>query len=440
MIKDNAAGKRMYDFASRIFPYNRSITGEGVRQTLDAVADYIAPSGIKLNITSVPSGTKAFDWTVPKEWKIREAYIEDENGNHIIDMKDNNLHVMGYSVSVDKYVSLEELKEHIYVEESQPDLIPYVTSYYKERFGFCMTKNMLDSLEPGQYHMYIDSELFDGVLNYAEAVIPGDTDEEIFFSTYVCHPSMADNECSGPALAADLINTIASLEHRKYTYRFLFAPETIGSITYLSQDDHVSYLQKHMLAGFVLSCVGDDLDYSMIHTRYADTIADRVMQNVLSRRPKHTIYGFNKRGSDERQYNSPGVDLPVVCFCRSKFGEFPEYHTSADDLNFVSPEGFKGAYDVIMEVVEILERNAYYRMKVLCEPQLGKRGLYTEISRKGIYDSILVQRDVISYCDGRNDLLDLSERIGVPVSEIIAIIDRLIDNDLLEEVDHVPEA
>ncbi len=440
MIKDNEAGIRMYDLASRIFPYNRSITGEGVRQTLDTVADYIAPSGVKLNIASVPSGTQAFDWTVPKEWAIREAYIEDEKGNRIIDMKDNNLHVLGYSVPVDKWVDLEELKEHVYVEENQPDLIPYVTSYYKERFGFCMTKNMLDSLKPGRYHMYIDSELFDGVLNYAEAVIPGDTDEEIMFSTYVCHPSMADNECSGPALAAELINTLASLEHRKYTYRFLFAPETIGSITYLSRDNHVPYLQKHMLAGFVLSCVGDDLDYSMIHTRYSDTIADRVMLNVLSRRPKHTIYGFNKRGSDERQYNSPGVDLPVVCFCRSKFGEFPEYHTSADDMSFVSPEGFQGAYDVIMEVVEILERNAYYRMKVLCEPQLGKRGLYTEISRKGIYDQILIQRDVISYCDGRNDLLDLSDRIGVPVSEIIEIIDRLIDNDLLEEVDNVKKA
>ncbi len=440
MIKDNEAGLRMYDLAARLFPYNRSITGEGVRQTLNVIADYIAPSGVKLNIVSVPSGTQAFDWTVPKEWAIREAYIEDENGEHIIDMKDNNLHVLGYSVPVDKWVDLEELKEHVYVEETQPDLIPYVTSYYKERFGFCMTKNMLDSLKPGQYHMYIDSELFDGALNYAEAVIRGDTDEEIFFSTYVCHPSMADNECSGPALSAELINTLASLDHRKYTYRFLFAPETIGSITYLSREDHVSYLQKHMKAGFVLSCVGDDLDYSMIHTRYADTIADRVMLNVLSNRPKHTIYGFNKRGSDERQYNSPGVDLPVVCFCRSKFGEFPEYHTSADNMDFVSPEGFEGAYDVIMEVVEILERNAYYRIKVLCEPQLGKRGLYTEISRKGIYDSIMVQRDVISYCDGRNDLLDLSERIGVPVSEITPIIDRLIDNDLLEEVDHVQKA
>ncbi|MBP5310991.1 MAG: DUF4910 domain-containing protein [Lachnospiraceae bacterium] len=427
------AGRRMYRFAEKIFPYTRSITGEGVRQTLSDIEEYIASSGTKLKISDIPSGTQVFDWTVPKEWKIREAYIEDENGDHIIDMKESNLHVLGYSTPVDEWVDLDELKRHIYVEENQPDVIPYVTSYYKERFGFCMSKNKLDSLKDGRYHMYIDSELFDGVLNYAEAIIPGDSDEEIMFSTYFCHPSMADNECSGPALAAELINTIASMGHRRYTYRFVFVPETIGSITYLSQNDHVAYLQKHLKAGFVLSCVGDDNDYSMIHSRYADTYADRVLLNVLSYKEKHTFYGFNKRGSDERQYNAPGVDLPVVCFCRSKFGEFAEYHTSADNMDFVSKEGFQGAYDAMMEAVNILEKNARYRMKVLCEPQLGKRGLYSDISRKGIYDTILVQRDVISYCDGKNDLLDLSERIGVPVSDIIDIIERLKENDLLEE-------
>lgn len=427
------AGRRMYRFAEKIFPYTRSITGEGVRQTLSDIEEYIASSGTKLKISDIPSGTQVFDWTVPKEWKIREAYIEDENGDHIIDMKESNLHVLGYSTPVDEWVDLDELKRHIYVEENQPDVIPYVTSYYKERFGFCMSKNKLDSLKDGRYHRYIDSELFDGVLNYAEAIIPGDSDEEIMFSTYFCHPSMADNECSGPALAAELINTIASMDHRRYTYRFVFVPETIGSITYLSQNDHVAYLQKHLKAGFVLSCVGDDNDYSMIHSRYADTYADRVLLNVLRYKEKHTIYGFDKRGSDERQYNAPGVDLPVVCFCRSKFGEFAEYHTSADNMDFVSKEGFQGAYDAMMEAVNILEKNARYRMKVLCEPQLGKRGLYSDISRKGIYDTILVQRDVISYCDGKNDLLDLSERIGVPVSDIIDIIDRLKANDLLEE-------
>ncbi len=428
------AGRRMYRFAEKIFPYTRSITGEGVRQTLKDLADYIRPAGAELKVSGIPSGTKVFDWTVPKEWKIKDAYIENESGEHIIDMKENNLHVLGYSVPVDEWVDLDGLKEHIYVEDGQPDVIPYVTSYYKERFGFCMSKKMRDSLPEGRYHMYIDSELFDGVLNYAEAVIPGETDDEILFSTYFCHPSMADNECSGPALAAELISTLAEAPRLKYTYRFVFVPETIGSITYLSQDDHVPYLKEHVKAGFVLSCVGDDLDYSMVESRYGDSYADRVLKNVLKYKEKHTIYGFHERGSDERQYNAPGVDLPVVVFCRSKFGEFPEYHTSADNMTFVSPEGFQGAYESMIEAIEILEKNAYYRVKVLCEPQLGKRGLYSDISRKGTYDGIMVQRDVISYADGRNDLLDLSERIGVPVSEIVDIVDRLVDNDLLEKV------
>ncbi|MBR5116916.1 MAG: DUF4910 domain-containing protein, partial [Lachnospiraceae bacterium] len=339
MSQTNEAGKRMVDLARKIFPYHRSITGEGVRQTLRDIADYIAPTGTELMISEVPSGTQVFDWTVPREWAIREAYIEDENGNRIIDIRNSNLHVLGYSVPVDRWVDLEELRQYVYVEENQPDLIPYVTSYYRERYGFCMSRNQRDSLKPGRYHMVIDSELFDGVLNYAEAVLPGETADEILFSTYVCHPSMADNECSGPALAAELIRMLAAMPERKYTYRFVFVPETIGSITYLSREDHVPYLKEHLKAGFVLSCVGDDRGYAMIHSRYADTLADRVLLNVLRHREKFTEYGFKDRGSDERQYNAPGVDLPVVCFCRSKFGEFLEYHTSADNMSFVSPEG-----------------------------------------------------------------------------------------------------
>lgn len=427
-------GRRMYDFACKIFPYNRSITGEGVRQTLADIAEYIALSGIKLDVREVASGSQVFDWTVPKEWKINEAYIENESGERIIDMKKCNLHVLGYSVPVDKWVDLAELKEHVYVEDSQPEVIPYVTSYYKERYGFCMSKVQLDALPEGKYHMVIDSELFDGVLNYAEAIIPGETDEEIMFSTYFCHPSMANNECSGLALSAELINTVASMEKRKYTYRFVFVPETIGSITYLSQDNHVPYLKEHVKAGFVLSCVGDNNDYSIVESRYGNTIADRVLKNVIKYKEHYTVYDFHERGSDERQYNAPGVDLPVVCFCRSKFGEFPEYHTSADNMTYVSQEGFQGAFDAMMEVIEIFEKNGYYKVTVLCEPQLGKRGLYSDISRKGTYDGIMVQRDVLSYSDGSNDLLDLSERIGVPVSEIVDIVDRLVENDLMVEV------
>lgn len=427
-------GQEMYDFVCKIFPYCRSLTGEGVRQTLNDLREFITQGGgPELQIFEVPSGTKAFDWTVPREWKIREAYIEDEAGNHVIDMKDNNLHVLGYSTPVDKWVSLDELKEHIYTQPDQPDCIPYVTSYYKERFGFCMSENMKNSLPEGKYHMYIDSELFDGVLNYAEIVIPGETDEEVFFSTYFCHPSMANNECSGPALSGELVKYVMSLPQRRYTYRFVYVPETIGSITYLSQGEHLSKLQKNMVAGFNLSCVGDNRDYSIVESRHANTLADRVLKNVLYYHTdnKYSNYSFLKRGSDERQYNAPGVDLPVVGFCRSKFGEYPEYHTSADDLSLVSPEGLQGAYDVMKQVIDALELNNKYKMKVLCEPQLGKRGLYPTISQKGSYDEIEAMTNFIAYADGKNDLLDISNTINVSVRELMKIIGKLQSAELI---------
>lgn len=435
MLLEETKGQEMYDFVCKIFPYCRSLTGEGVRQTLDDLREFITQGGgPELQVFEVPSGTKAFDWTVPREWKIREAYIEDEAGNHIIDMKNNNLHVLGYSIPVDKWVSLDELKEHVYTQPDQPDCIPYVTSYYKERFGFCMSENMKNSLPEGNYHMYIDSELFDGVLNYAEIVIPGETDEEVFFSTYFCHPSMANNECSGPALSGELVKYVMSLSQRRYTYRFIYVPETIGSIIYLSQGDRLSSLQKSMVAGFNLSCVGDNRDYSIVESRHADTLADRVLKNVLHYHTnnKYSTYSFLKRGSDERQYNAPGVDLPVVGFCRSKFGEYPEYHTSADDLSLVSPEGLQGAYDVMTQVIDALEMNQSYQVQVLCEPQLGKRGLYPTTSQKGSYDKVIAIRDFIAYADGKTDLIDISDKILVPIGELIKVVKKLKVNNVIK--------
>ena len=273
-------GKKMYDLAGILFPICRSITGQGVKDTLSILADYIGEQdGRGMEIRNVSSGTKVFDWTIPKEWVIREAFIEDEKGNHVIDFKDHNLHVMGYSTPVDRWVGLDELKNYIYTQPEQPEVIPYVTSYYKERFGFCMSEEQKSMLTPGRYHMYIDSELIDGDLTYGEIVIPGEEKDEIFFSTYICHPSMANNECSGPALSAELIRYVRNMKKRRYTYRFIFIPETIGSITYLSQN--MKYMKKHMIAGFNLSCVGDDRGFSMIESRYGDTLADRVLNNVL---------------------------------------------------------------------------------------------------------------------------------------------------------------
>lgn len=432
MRSNTEAGQRMYALAAKLFPICRSITGEGVRQTLEILSGVLAEDGIELAAREVPSGTRVFDWTVPREWVIREAYIEDASGKRVIDMAENNLHVMGYSAPVDRWVDLAELKEHIYTQPDQPDVIPYVTSYYKERYGFCMSETQKNTLPEGRYHMYIDSELIDGSLTYGEVVLPGESGQEIFFSTYICHPSMANNECSGPALLTELIRFLCALGHRRYTYRCIFIPETIGSITYLSKN--LSYLKKYVIAGFNLSCVGDDRCYSMVSSRYGGTLADRVMENILRFRGPYRKYSFLQRGSDERQYNAPGVDLPVISFCRSKFGEYPEYHTSADDMSLVSPEGFQGSYEVMTQAIRAIENNVNFKVNVLCEPQLGKRGLYPTTSQKGSYDAVRALTNFIAYADGKNDLLAISDLIDCPVWQLIEIVEKLRENQLLEVV------
>ena len=382
-------------------------------------------------VREVPSGTQVFDWSVPKEWNIRDAWIKDSKGNKILDFKDNNLHVVGYSLPVNKKVNLEELKTIIYTQPEQPDAIPYVTSYYKERYGFCMTQNQKNNLKEDNYHIFIDSELKDGSLTYGEIIIPGDSNKEVFLSTYVCHPSMANNELSGPAVAIYLAKWLKSLPIRRYTYRIIFIPETIGSITYLSQN--LEHLKKRVIAGFNISCVGDNRTFSYVASRYGNTLADKVAKNVLRfYYPEYKKYSFLKRGSDERQYNAPGVDLPVCAICRSKYGEYPEYHTSKDNLDFISPEGLAGSFDVYKQCIIALENNYKYRVKVLCEPQLGKRGLYPTISQKGSSKVVKTMTDFIAYADGNNDLIDIGNIIGVPVEELVPIIKNLIDNDLIE--------
>lgn len=429
-MENKNAGIEMYKLAEELFPICRSLTGAGVRETL-AILQRELPG---MTIHEVPSGSQVFDWTIPKEWVVRQAYIENEAGERVIDYKNLNLHVVGYSTPVDEWVELEELKKHIYVQSGQPDAVPYVTSYYTPRYGFCMSENQRDALTPGQYHMVIDSELFDGHLTYGELIIPGETEKEILVSTYVCHPSMANNELSGPVLAVALAKALAQQENRKYTYRFIWIPETIGSITYLSA--HLDEMKKNTIAGFVLSCVGDDRTYSYVPTRDGDTLSDRVAKNVLSfHYPEYKRYTYLNRGSDERQYNAPGVDLPVCVVCRSKYGEYPEYHTSLDDMSMISPEGLQGAYDVYMDMFETIEYNSYYRIKCLCEPQLGKRGLYPTVSQKGSYNAVKSMVDFIAYADGKRDLIDISNTIHVPVSELSGVIDKLLAADLLERKD-----
>ena len=416
----------MLQLAEKLFPICRSITGDGVRQTLKILKNEYD----SLRIYEVPSGTRVFDWTVPKEWNIRGAYIEDSLGRRIIDFNDNNLHVLGYSVPMDCTMSLEELKKIIYTQPGQPDVIPYVTSYYQERSGFCMSENQKNALREDTYHCVIDSDLTNGSLTYGEIMIEGETAEEVLLSNYICHPSMANNEVSGPVVTIELAKWIAALKQRRYTYRILFIPETIGAITYLSRN--LDSMKANTAAGFLLSCVGDDRTYSMVETKYGDTLTDRLLKNILQYHfPDYKLYNYLQRGSDERQYNAPGVDLPVCAVCRSKYGEYPEYHTSADDLSLISEEGLQGTFDLMKKCIQALEYNHCYQVNCLCEPQLGKRGLYPTISQKGIYDDVASILDFIAYADGHNDLIDISNRIRVPIEVLIPIIEQLMEKGLI---------
>ncbi len=426
IYKVSEIGNNMYKLAERLFPICRSITGDGFRQSLHILCEQHP----EIQVFEVPSGTQVFDWTIPNEWNIRGGWIKNLQGETIIDFQDCNLHVLGYSLPIHAKVSREELLEHVYTQPDEPVWIPYVTSYYQERWGFCMSQRQKEQLTDAEYEVCIDSTLAPGHLTYGELILPGDTDDEILFSTYLCHPSMANNELSGPCLQTALISYVKSLPVRRYTYRFVFVPETIGAITYLSRN--LQTLQQHVKAGFVLSCVGDERTYSMVGTKYEDTLADKVLRNVLHfHYPDYRHYPFLKRASDERQYGSAGVDLPVCAFCRSKYHEYPEYHTSADDMSFISPEGLEGSYEVMTKVIQALEHNRYYRMTCPCEPQLGKRGLYPTISQKGIYDAFRAIQNFTAFADGRNDLIDISNILQIPVDQLVHIKDQLLQEQLL---------
>lgn len=424
-------GQDMMKLAARIFPICRSITGNGVRETLKILQEYCK----ELKIYEVPSGTQVFDWIVPDEWNIMEGYIESEAGERVIDFARNNLHVVGYSRPMDEWMELDELKKYIHTLPEQPDLIPYVTSYYRPCSGFCMSKRMLDGLPQGRYHTVIKSSLNPkGSLTYAEIMIPGtiEPDKEIFFSSYVCHPSMANNECSGPCVLIALADYIQRMQNRRYSYRLILIPETIGAITYLSRN--LNQMKQKIIAGFNLTCVGDDMQYTIVHSRYADTLADKVLLNVLQYRGKgYKECSFLERGSDERQYCFPGVDIPLCTFSRTKFYDYPEYHTSGDNLDLISAEGMQGAFEVMVECIRILEYNDYYHVDCLCEPQLGRRGLYPTVSKKGIYDEVRKLQDFILYADGRNDLIDISNIIKYPAIGLIEMVKTLTENQLLKK-------
>lgn len=419
-------GVEMHGWATDLFPICRSITGNGVRQTLAYLSKVIP----ELTVHEVPSGTRAFDWTVPDEWNVRAAYIEDESGRRVVDFARNNLHLMGYSEPVDRWLTLEELQPHLRSLPDQPSAIPYHTSYYERRWAFCLTQRERDKLSPGRYHAVVDATLEPGSLTYGELILPGREEKEILLSTYVCHPSMANNELSGPVVTTALARWIAGKKDRRFSYRILFIPETIGSIVYLST--HLQEMKRNTIAGFVVSCAGDDRAYSLLRSRAGNTLADRVAQVVMKHHaPDYVEYSYLARGSDERQYCSPGVDLPVVSIMRTRYESYPEYHTSLDDLTLVTPSGLEGGYEAIRKCIELLEHNYTYAATTPCEPQLGKRGLYPTESSRGSADPVRPMLNVLAYSDGTRDVVDVAQYIGLDPAEAVSISEQLNAQGLL---------
>jgi aminopeptidase-like protein len=418
-------GEQIFALAAEIFPICRSITGDGVRSTLRHLDRHIP-----LEVYEVPTGTRVFDWSIPPEWSIRDAYIKNEAGERIVDFQKCNLHVLNYSRPVHAKLPLDELKKHLFTLPDQPDLIPYRTSYYAEQWGFCMAHDQLTKLPEGLYEVLIDASLEDGSLTYGEYLHRGETDEEVLFSAHICHPSLANDNCSGLALLTHLAARLAPLRTR-HSYRFVFAPGTIGAITWLARNEH---RVGHVRHGLVVSCVGDAGGPTYKKSRRGDAFIDRAMTHVLRHAaPSPTILDFFPYGYDERQYCSPGFNLPVGLFQRSQFGTFLGYHTSADDLNLIRPEHLESSYRMIASLLEIVEHDWWPRSTIpKCEAQLGRRGLYEAIGGdpEGAAKSMAFLW-ILNLADGEHSLLDIAERAKLPFGTIADAAGLLKEKELL---------
>lgn len=421
-------GELIYALAGELFPICRSITGNGVRETLRRIGRHIV-----LDVHEVPSGTQAFDWTVPREWNIKDAYIRDGRGNKIVDFANSNLHVMSYSTPVRARLPLAELKKHLHSLPDQPDRIPYRTSYYAENWGFCITHRQLDSLADETYEVVIDATLEDGSLTYAEHFHQGESEEEVLLSAHVCHPSLANDNCSGLALLTLLARELGKVRTRM-SYRFLFAPGTIGAITWLARNEARASRIKH---GLVVSCVGDAGGPFYKKSRRGEAPIDAIMSHVLKHSgPQASVLEFSPYGYDERQFCSPGFNLPVGLFQRSRWGTFPEYHTSGDNLDFISPQCLQQSYEMLAGALDVMENNVFLNNTVSkCEPQLGKRGLYTAIGgRPEAARDNMTMLWLLNLSDGSHSVLDIAERIGQPFSEVRTIAALLEQHGLLVPV------
>jgi aminopeptidase-like protein len=425
--KSEDLGKEIYNFMVELYPICRSITGEGVRETLRAIR-----KRIPLEMHEVPSGTKVFDWTVPQEWNVSDAYIMNQEGKRVVDFKAHNLHLMSYSSPIRKKMSLAELRPHLFTLPDYPEWIPYRTSYYKENWGFCLRHADLERLPDDEYDVVIDSSLQSGSLTYGEFYVPGEISDEILVSCHVCHPSMCNDNLSGITVAVKLAETIA-MRQRRYSYRFLFIPGTIGSITWLAQNEQTVSRIKH---GIVLTGVGDEGNITYKKSRQGNAEIDRAMAHVLRHSGEtYTIIDFFPYGYDERQYCSPGFDLPVGCFMRAPHGQYPEYHSSADNLGFVKAESLVQSYGRCLEVLELLEGNrAYMNQNPKCEPQLGRRGLYRAVAGQQEKQwTELALFWILNASDGHHTLLDIAERADLPFRKIQSAADALLEVGLLKE-------
>jgi aminopeptidase-like protein len=433
-------------WANDLFPLCRSITGEGLRKSLK----YLKKIVPEMKLKNVKSGEKFFDWEIPLEWNINDSYIYHiKSKKKFAEFSKNNLHIMGYSEPINKKIKFDDLKKKIFFNKKYPNQIPYVTSYYKRDWAFSMSYNQFIKMPKGDYRVVIDSKLSKGKMDYGEVLIKGKLKKEIFFSTYLCHPSLANNELSGPLFATYLIRQIKKkFKNTKFSYRFVFIPETIGSIFYIKKN--LKILKKNMVAGYTISCVGDNKNYSHIESRIGNTLADQSLEASFINLRNIKKYPFLVRGSDERQYCAPGVDLPVAGFCRTKYGSYPEYHSSEDNLSLINKKGFEGTYNVIMNIIKAFELGLYPQNKIKCEPMMSKRNLYYATSdeeniNKPVMgyeshpgenlDKIVTRRmDILAYSDGQHNIFEISKIINEPLKEVVKELEILSSNNLIKFV------
>ena len=429
-------GAEMHALVAELFPLCRSITGPGLRETLADLQRYLP-----LEISHVPTGTPAYDWQVPREWRIRDAYVKDASGRRVIDFQESNLHVVNYSAPVQAQMSWRELKTYLFTSAEHPDWVPYRTSYYRETWGFCLSQRQWDLLDrlgdDAEYEVCIDSELVDGVLSYGEAFLPGETDEEVLFSCHICHPSLANDNLSGIAVATHLARHAARLP-RRYSYRFLFIPATIGALVWLSRNEDRVAKIRH---GLVLTLLGDPGCSTYKKSRRGAAAIDRAVEHVLKHSGQdYRLLDFEPYGYDERQFCSPGFNLPVGCLMRTPFGRYPEYHASADNLDLVRPEFLADSLSKCQAIVDVLEHDrVYVNLNPKGEPQLGRRGLYRamggDLDRAGMERALLW---VLNLADGEHSLLDVAERSGLPFATVRKAADLLVEHSLLRERDALP--